>query len=66
MAGKAGDAGVLVGSTIFYVLHDHPRRITHRTEYAGISLTTTLFTPMIAPSPTVTPFMMNELCPIQA
>ena len=35
------------------------------TEYAGMSVTTTLLTPMMAPSPTVTPLRMNEFCPIQ-
>ena len=33
------------------------------TQYAGMSFAT-LFTPMIAPSPMVTPFMMKLLCPI--
>jgi hypothetical protein len=36
------------------------------TEYGGMSVTTTLFTPMIAPSPIVTPFKMKEFWPIQA
>jgi len=35
-------------------------------EYTGTSLTTTLLTPTIARSPTVTPFMMNERSPIHA
>src|ERR1039458_8710088 len=30
------------------------------TAYGGMSLTTTLLTPMTAPSPTVTPFKINE------
>ena len=36
------------------------------TEYGGTSVTTTLLTPTIAPSPTVTPFKMKAFCPIQA